>query len=164
LFSKDLYENTGLFHLTGVRLAPPAEPESASKLFHVLYLGGNLFLRKRRLDKRQERECEKIFDVRCKRFAGDGSKSGKGDHFSERFATWPIVLCCSSAASNGQADQEGSPYRSPRGVDRPSHDQFCGVFAGSLCASSSHSVLNRLAHQVRYSSVAIGGGPLLPVW
>ena len=55
LFSKNLNKNTGLFHLTGICLAPPPEPETISKLFDVLFLGGNLFFPKRWLDKRQER-------------------------------------------------------------------------------------------------------------
>jgi hypothetical protein len=113
LSSKNLNQNTGLFHLAGIELAPSAQSETLSKSLEVLFLGSNLFFRERWFDKRQERQCVKAFCVRCKTLAGDGSKSGEGDHFSECFPTGPIVLCCRSAAADRQKDQEGFTYPSP---------------------------------------------------
>jgi hypothetical protein len=55
LSSKNLNKNTGLFHLTGIELAPSAQPDMISKLLDVLFLGDNFVFRKRWLDKRQKR-------------------------------------------------------------------------------------------------------------
>jgi hypothetical protein len=118
LSSKNVNKNTGLFHLAGIELAPPAQSETLSKSLEVLFLGSNLFFRERWFDKRQERQCVKAFCVRCKTLAGDGTEPGEGDHFSKCFATGSIILRCRTAAPEGQTDQEGLTYRSPCGVSQ----------------------------------------------
>jgi hypothetical protein len=74
----------------------------------------------------------KVFRVRCKTLAGDGTKPGEGDHFSKCFATGSIVLRCRSAAAESQTDQQGLTYCSPCGV---SHFLLALLKAASVSCS-----------------------------
>jgi hypothetical protein len=46
LFSENLNQNASLGHFIGIALAPPAKPETNSKLLDVLLFGDNLFFGK----------------------------------------------------------------------------------------------------------------------
>jgi hypothetical protein len=55
LSSKNLNQNTGLFHFTGIELTPIAKPKAIPKLLDVLFTADDFFPREWWLDKRQER-------------------------------------------------------------------------------------------------------------
>jgi hypothetical protein len=55
LSPKNLNQNAGLFHFTGIKLTPIAKPKTISKLLDVLFTANDFFLREWWLDKRQER-------------------------------------------------------------------------------------------------------------
>src|SRR6516165_4802958 len=104
--SENLNENTGLLHLAGISLAPSAKPETNSKSLDVFFFGSNLFLGDRRLNKPPERQRVKGIRVRRQPLAGDGSKSGKGDHFSKGCATRLRILRRDCSTANREIDQD----------------------------------------------------------
>ncbi len=62
--SQNLNENTGLFHLAGIALAPSAKPETNSKPLDVFFFGSNLFLGDGRFNKPPERQRVKAIRIR----------------------------------------------------------------------------------------------------
>jgi hypothetical protein len=92
--------------LAGIALAPSAEPETNSKPLNVFFFGSNLFLGDGRLNKPPERQRVKAIRIRLSTPAGDGSKSGKGDHFSKGCATRVCVLRRDCSTANREIDQD----------------------------------------------------------
>src|SRR5258705_1052402 len=108
-----LNQDTGLFHFAGITPAPSVKPDTISKPLNVLFFGANLFLGEWWFDKSLERQRVKAFHVRHHTLAGDGTKSGKGDHFSKGCATRLRVLRCHCRGADREIDQGGLAKRSP---------------------------------------------------
>jgi hypothetical protein len=90
--------------LAGIVLAPSGKPATNSKPLDLFFFGSNLFLGDGRLNESSERQRVKAIHIWRYTVTGDGSKSGKSDHFHKGCATRLCVLRRGCSTANGEMD------------------------------------------------------------